>query len=221
MKPPMWLVANVGATVIRALGLTWRIRTEAPEQLARARAINPRVIFVFWHGRLLPLAFTHRNQRIHVLASEHADGEMLGQTIRRLGFGHVRGSSTRGGTRALLELIETVRGGFDVGITVDGPRGPRGVVKAGVVEVARQTGAAILPITAASSRHKVFASWDAFQLPAPFARVVVRYGDPVTVSADAERALAEARRQDVENTLARITAEADQSAQGGNAQAGQ
>ena len=170
----MWLVANVGAFVIRALGVTWRIRTEAPEQLSRARAISPQVIFVFWHGRLLPLSFTHRDQRIHVLASEHTDGEMLGQTIRRLGFGHVRGSSTRGGTRALLELVEKVRSGFDLGITVDGPRGPRGVVKAGVVEVARQTGAAIVPITTPSNRKRVFASWDAFEQPAPFARVVVR-----------------------------------------------
>ncbi len=214
MKPPMWLVANTGALVIRALGASWRIRTEAVQQLERARTLSPRVIFVFWHGRLLPLAFTHRNQRIHVLASEHADGEMLGQTIRRLGFGHVRGSSTRGGTRALLELADKVRAGFDLGVTVDGPRGPRGVVKAGVVEVARQTGAVILPITTASDRHRTFNSWDAFEMPLPYARVVVRYGQPILVPAEADRAHVEARRLDVEGELTRITAEADSSARG-------
>ena len=212
MKPPMWLVANVGALVIRVLGLTWRIRTEAPEELARARGISPQLIFVSWHGRVLPLAFVHRNQGIYVLASEHTDGEMLGQTIRRLGFGHLRGSSTRGGTRALLELVEKVRAGFDVGLTVDGPRGPRGVVKAGVAEVARQTGAAILPVTTASSRKRVFASWDAFELPAPFARVVVRYGAPLTVDATADREALEARRLDVERALTRLTEEADRAA---------
>jgi lysophospholipid acyltransferase (LPLAT)-like uncharacterized protein len=217
MKPPMWLVANGGAALIRALGLTWRIRTEAAEQLARARAISPHVIYVFSHGRLLPLSFTHRDQRIHVLASEHADGEMLGQTIRRLGFGHLRGSSTRGGTRALLELIDTLRAGYDVGVAVDGPRGPRGVVKAGALDVARHTGAAIIPITAASSRRKVLASWDAFEVPAPFARVVVRYGEPVTVSADADRATVESQRQAVENILTRITREADHAARGDDA----
>lgn len=210
----MGLSANVGALVIRALGVTWRIRIEAPEALERARAISPKIIFVTWHGRLLPLAYTHRNRRIHVLASEHADGEMLGQTIRRLGFGHVRGSSTRGGTRALLELVEKVRAGLDVGLTVDGPRGPRGVVKPGVIEVARQTGAAILPITTASSRRRVFASWDAFELPAPFARVVVRYGEPVIVDAGADPAVTEARRQDVERVLTRITDEADRAVRG-------
>ncbi|HEX6790642.1 MAG TPA: lysophospholipid acyltransferase family protein [Candidatus Krumholzibacteria bacterium] len=218
MKPPMWLVATVGAAVIRALGLTWRIRVEEGSKLDAARALSPRVIFVFWHGRLLPLSYTHRNRRVHVLASEHADGEMLGQTIRRLGYGHVRGSSTRGGTRALLELVEKARAGFDLAVTVDGPRGPAGVVKAGVVEVARQTGAAILPITCASDRRRVFRSWDAFELPAPFARIVVRYGDPVRVEpAEAGRDAIERRRLDIERELTRITAEADRSARGDRA----
>jgi len=217
MRPPMWLVANAGALVIRALGATWRIRIEQSEHLERARALHPRVIFVLWHGRLLPLSFTHRNRKVHMLASEHADGEMIGQTIRRLGFGHVRGSSTRGGTRALLELVETLRAGFDIGITVDGPRGPRGVVKAGVVEVARQTGAAIVPITSASSRRRVLASWDAFELPAPFARVVVRYGEPVIVEGGADRERVEAGRLEVERVLTRITGEADRSARGAEA----
>jgi lysophospholipid acyltransferase (LPLAT)-like uncharacterized protein len=211
----MWLVAGVGAGVIRALGTTWRIDIQRQDLLEHARTRSPRVIFVFWHGRLLPLSFTHRNRRIHVLASEHADGEMLGQTIRRLGFGHVRGSSTRGGARALLELAQKVRDGFDLGVTVDGPRGPRGVVKPGVVEVARQTGAAIVPITTASSRRRVFASWDAFELPAPFARVVVRYGEPVMVDAEADRAVMETRRLEVERALERITVEADRAARGG------
>jgi lysophospholipid acyltransferase (LPLAT)-like uncharacterized protein len=208
----MGLTATVGAAVIRCLGVTWRIRIEASEKLERARSLSPQVIFVFWHGRLLPLSYTHRNRHIHVLASEHADGEMLGQTIRRLGFGHVRGSSTRGGARALLELAQKVRSGFDLGVTVDGPRGPKGVVKPGVVEVARQTGAAIVPITTASSRRRIFRSWDAFEMPAPFARVVVRYGDPVTVGEGADRSGVEAKRLEVERVLSRITEEADRSA---------
>jgi lysophospholipid acyltransferase (LPLAT)-like uncharacterized protein len=214
MRPPAWLVANTGAAVIRTLGFTWRIRVEDEELFERARTLSPRVIFAVWHGRMLPFAFTHRNRRVHVLASQHRDGEMLGQTIRRLGFGHVRGSSTRGGTRAILELVEKVRAGYDVGLTVDGPRGPRGVVKVGVVEVARQTGAAIIPITSASDRHRTFQSWDAFELPAPYARVVVRYGEPLLVGADADRVIVEARRQDVERELTRITDAADRSARG-------
>jgi lysophospholipid acyltransferase (LPLAT)-like uncharacterized protein len=210
----MWLVANAGAFVIRALGATWRIRVEDEELLVRARTLSPRVVFAVWHGRMLPFAFTHRDRHVHVLASQHQDGEMLGQTIRRLGFGHVRGSSTRGGIGAILGLVEKVRAGFDAGITVDGPRGPRGVAKAGIVEVARQSGAVIVPITSASDRRRVFASWDAFELPLPFARVVIRYGEPMLLEPDADRAALEARRLDVERELKRITGDADRSVRG-------
>ena len=212
MKPPVPLVAAAGAAVIRALGRTWRVRVESEHQLARAREISPRLIFAFWHGRLLPLSFTHRGCQVHILASEHQDGEMLGQTIRRLGFGHVRGSSTRGGTRALLELVEKLRAGGDVGLTVDGPRGPRHVVKPGAVELARRTGAVIIPITSASRRHRTFSSWDAFELPCLFTRVVVRYGEPVVVPGDADRDALEEKRAELESILQRITAEADDAA---------
>lgn len=212
MNVPMPVVAVVGAAAIRALGFSWRIRVDGAAELERARGVSPNVIFAFWHGRLLPLSFTHRNRRIHVLASEHRDGEMLGRTIRRLGFGHVRGSSTRGGARAILELAAAVRSGHDLGLTVDGPRGPRHQVKPGAIEVARRTGAAIVPITSASSRHRVFSSWDRFELPYPFTRVVVRYGAPVVVPPDADRAEMERRRLELEATLIRITAEADDAA---------
>jgi len=208
----MWMVAGAGAVVIRALGSTWRIHIDAEEHVVHARARTPNVIFAFWHGRLLPLSFAYRHSNIHVLASEHRDGEMLGQTIRRLGFGHVRGSSTRGGARAILELAETLRSGYDLGLTVDGPRGPCGVVKPGAVEVARLTGAAIVPVTTASNRHKVFASWDAFQLPWPFARVVVRFGEPVVIESGADRGTVESRRLELEAELTRITTEADRAA---------
>jgi hypothetical protein len=161
---------------------------------------------------LLPLAYWHREQGIHVLASEHRDGEMLGQTIRRLGFGHVRGSSTRGGTRAILELAALSRAGFDTAFTVDGPRGPRHVAKPGAIEVARLSGAAIVPVTAASRRHRSFASWDRFELPWPFTRVVVRYGEPLMVPRDADRGTVEAKRAELENTLRVITVEADDAA---------
>jgi lysophospholipid acyltransferase (LPLAT)-like uncharacterized protein len=212
MRPPVPWVALAGAWLIRALGCTWRFRVDAGEHLARARALSPRLVYAFWHGRLLPLAFWHRNEGVHVLASEHRDGEMLGQAIRRLGLGHVRGSSTRGGTRAILEMAALMRAGGDTAFTVDGPRGPRHVVKPGAIEVARLSGAAIVPVTSASRRHWSFASWDLFQLPCPFTRVVVRYGEPLTIPADADRDTVEAKRLELEAALKRITAEADDAA---------
>jgi lysophospholipid acyltransferase (LPLAT)-like uncharacterized protein len=209
MKLPVKGTAVLGAWLIRALAITWRIQVDDATQVARARTYAPNVVYAFWHGRLLPLAFWHRDERAHVLASEHRDGEMLGQTIRRLGYGHVRGSSTRGGTRAILEMVAVMRSGHDTGFTVDGPRGPRYVAKPGAVEVARLTGAAIVPVTSASRRHRSFASWDRFELPWPFTRVLIRYGEPITVPADADRDQVEAKRVELETTLQRITREAD------------
>jgi lysophospholipid acyltransferase (LPLAT)-like uncharacterized protein len=198
-----------GAALIRVLGCTWRVRAVDREHEAAARRASPQLVYAFWHGRLLPLAYVYRGSDARILASRHEDGELLGRTVRHLGLGHVRGSSTRGGSRALLELVDAIRAGHDLGLTVDGPRGPLHVVKPGVIEIAKLTGSAIVPITSASRRHKTFSSWDRFQLPYPGTEVVVRYGPPVLVPADADRDVLEARRLDVERVLTAITAEAD------------
>jgi lysophospholipid acyltransferase (LPLAT)-like uncharacterized protein len=208
----MTVVPWAGAAVIRALGATWCIRPREEAHVGEARRIAPGIIFAFWHGRLLPLIYVHRGRGARVLASAHADGEMLGRAVRLLGFGHVRGSSTRGGGRAVLDLVAAVRAGHDLGIAVDGPRGPRHVVKPGVAEIAKLSGSAIVPVTTASRRHKTFASWDGFELPHPWTRVEVRYGPPVTVPGDADRDAIEAKRLEVERMLIAITAEADRAA---------
>jgi lysophospholipid acyltransferase (LPLAT)-like uncharacterized protein len=196
--------ALLGSLLIRALGSTWRIHFDEGE-IEGVRTRHPAVIYAFWHGRLLPLSFTHRHRSINVLASEHRDGELMGRTIRFLGFGHIRGSSTRRGARAILELTEKVRRGFDLGITVDGPKGPRFVVKPGSLQIAKLTGAPVVPITTSSNRHWTFNSWDEFQVPKPFARVYVRHGEPVFVDANAEEEGIEAARQLLEDRLREIT----------------
>jgi len=206
----MGVLSAAGATVIRSIGVTWRIRKRGESFEARAREHNPNVIYAFWHGRLLPPTYTLRNRSIQVLASRHRDGERLGQTIRRLGFGHVRGSSTRGGVRAIFDLVEMHKQGFDLGLAADGPRGPRYVVKPGLVQVAKMTGAAILPVTSASQSHKTFTSWDAFELPYPFTNVTVSYGEPVMVPPDADGDTIEEKRLEVENRLNTVTREIDE-----------
>jgi lysophospholipid acyltransferase (LPLAT)-like uncharacterized protein len=207
------LVAGPGSLLIRLLGLTWRIRTVDGRYLESARAMSGRVVFAFWHGRLLPLSYTYRGLRVHVLASEHPDGELMGRTIRHLGFGHVRGSSSRGGARAIFELVRLIKEGFDLGITVDGPKGPKFVVKPGPVEIAKLSGAPIVPITASSARHWAFDSWDSFEVPKPFSTVVVRYGEPVAVPAEAGPEMIEEHRRLLEERLRSITEINDTSVQ--------
>lgn len=210
----MAAIGVAGAAVIRAIATTWRIHRVDAHYGDEARAIGPNVIWVFWHGRLLPLLQAHRNEGIHVLASRHRDGEMLGRVIRHFGYGHVRGSSTRGGARAIRELAAVIDGGNDIALTIDGPVGPIHVAKPGAVQVAKLTGAPIVPLTSASVRHKEFSSWDRFQLPHPFTRVQVRYGPPITVPPEADDIAVEAARRNVEDTLNAITAESDRDLHG-------
>lgn len=205
------LISWAGAVLIRFLGATWRIQIVDAAYLDEAREHSPNVVFAIWHGRLFPMAYTHRNLAIHVLASAHKDGELMGQTIRRLGFGHVRGSSTRGGARAVREMKKKLEAGLDVGFTVDGPRGPAFRVKPGPLEVAKVTGAAIVPLTASSRRRKVFSSWDAFELPLPFTRVTVRYAPPIIVPGDADASTIEKKRLELETALQEITKTNDES----------
>jgi lysophospholipid acyltransferase (LPLAT)-like uncharacterized protein len=199
----------IGSAFIRALGVTWRIEWRGLDHMRSARIISPQTVFAFWHGRLLVLSFTHRNRRVQVLASEHPDGDIMGRTITWLGFGHLKGSTTRGGAKALRDLSSVLKQGFDVGLTIDGPKGPRGVVQQGAIELSRMTGAVIVPVSNAARPRYLFDSWDRFQLPYPFARIVVAYGEPLLVPGDADREERERCRVLLQQRLRELTGELD------------
>ena len=203
------LLSCLGSLLIRLLGSTWRVEWKGEENLERARRFSGQVLFSFWHGRLLVLSYTHRRRDIQVLASEHSDGDLMGRTIRWLGFGHLKGSSTRGGARAFRDLSRVLREGLDVGLTVDGPRGPRGYVQQGAIELSGMTGSAVLPVSNSSRPRKLFRSWDAFQLPLPFARIVVSYGEPFVVPPDAGESERERYRVLLEERLGGLTSQLD------------
>jgi len=195
------------------LGKTWRIRPIDEHFLDQARELSQTLVFAFWHGRMLALSYRYRDQKIHILASEHRDGELMGQTTRFLGYGHVRGSSTRGGARAIRQLVEKLEQGYDLGITVDGPKGPRYMVKPGPLEIAKLSGCAIIPITASSASYWASSSWDSFRVPKPFTRLLIRYGAAVSVPSDASPEVLEEKRLEVEMILRSITKENDEEAQ--------
>lgn len=164
----------------------WRrsLRYHSPERAAFQAVIDTKnpVIFALWHEELLPLISWGLFMRIPLatIVSDSKDGEIIARVLRAEGFGTARGSSTRGGLKALVGALRLMRDeGRSLAVTVDGPRGPRGVVKEGVLFAAAKSGAAILPIRAYLSWKKVFTrSWDQFQLPLPFSRVLVRAGAP-------------------------------------------
>lgn len=180
-----------GGAVLRSIARTWRYEVKNAAALESLRDQRRPFIFSLWHGQLLPLLWHHRDQRIAVLISEHRDGELVARLARSLGYRLIRGSSTRGGERALLGLVRELEDGNEVAVTPDGPKGPAFKYAPGALIAAQRSGAAILPIAAHASRAWRLGSWDRFIIPKPFAKVTVAYGPPAEVSAATTRAALE------------------------------
>ncbi|MEQ1856913.1 MAG: lysophospholipid acyltransferase family protein [Longimicrobiales bacterium] len=186
------LAGVAGAAIVRTLFATTRVERVHHERLEHFRRRGEPVIFVFWHGHLLPLVHYHRREGIVVLVSEHSDGEYIAQILHRCGFGTARGSSTRGGARGLRELVRAARAGKDLAVTPDGPRGPRHEVKVGALAAAQMTGLPLVPMAVSASSAWTLASWDRFLIPKPFSTVRIEYLPPRFVPRDASREQLEA-----------------------------
>jgi lysophospholipid acyltransferase (LPLAT)-like uncharacterized protein len=178
------VAGRAGGTLLDGLLLTTRVRVENADAYRREWERGQPVLFVCWHGRLLPLSHVHRGQGVVALASLSADGEYIARLLRHWGFQLVRGSSSRGGDIAFRELVRTVRAGRSIAITPDGPRGPREQLKPGVLQLAQITGAPIVPAMAAADRAWWFGGWDRLLVPKPFSRVRVAYGEPLRIPRD-------------------------------------
>jgi len=168
------------------------------------------VIMAFWHGRMLPLLnFWPYRMPMYLLSSPHRDGLLMVRTVRHFGVRNIIGSTTRGGTRAFREMVKVVRDGNAMSVTPDGPRGPRMRATLGIVFLAKLTGAPIIPVTYSTTAAWAFGSWDRLLLPKPFGRAVVIFGEPITVSGDADHDAIEVARAALEASLNDMTAEAD------------
>lgn len=179
------LAEHAGGAILDAVMHTTRWQVENAAAYRGRTDHGKPVIFVMWHGRLLPLGFLHRGQDIACLASHSADGEYIARLLRHWGLRVIRGSSSRGGDTAFRELVRAVRAGHSVAVTPDGPRGPREQLKPGVLQLAQLTGAPLVPLAAAASRAWWFVQWDRFLVPKPFAKVHAAYADPIFVPRDA------------------------------------
>ena len=188
------LAIVLGGSLIRLLASTWRYRVKNEGELKRLRGGGAPFIFSIWHGHLLPLLWHHRGQGVSILVSEHKDGELIARFAESIGYGTIRGSSTRGAAGALLGLVRALGEGREVGITPDGPRGPACSYAPGAAVAASKAGALVLPMAAHANRAWRLNSWDRFMIPQPFARVTIAYGEPVRLPDDARAAAAETPR---------------------------
>jgi len=178
----------LGGFIIRLLGMTWRVRRIGAESFDAMKARKEPFIVVFWHGEILPVTWVHRGfGGFAALISRHDDGEMIARVVEGLGVNTVRGSTTRGGVRALLELAQLLDKGVSVAITPDGPRGPRHVFTPGALIVAQRTRRPIVAIAVTASRAWRARSWDRHLVPKPFATVTLHYSEPHFVVADNAR----------------------------------
>lgn len=193
----------LGAGLVSALFTTTRSERIGAEHYQQFREAGQPVMFVFWHGQLLPLVHYHRREGIVVLVSEHDDGEYITRVIERYGFGAVRGSSTRGGTKGLRGLVRAAREGRDIGVTPDGPRGPRGVFKPGALLAAQMASLPVVPISVRASSGWRFRSWDGFLMPKPLSKITLEYHPPVWVPREADRGDLEALAEEVAEVLNR------------------
>ena len=178
------LAVVAGGVALRALASTWRYRVIGGETIERLRSNRVSFIFSLWHGQLLPLLWCHRGQQVAILVSEHRDGEIIARLAKSIGYRLIRGSTSRGGERALLALARELRSGREVAVTPDGPRGPPRSYAPGALIAAQRAGAPIVPTVAHASRAWRLSSWDGFLIPKPFARVTVAYGEATRVVAE-------------------------------------
>lgn len=193
-------IAAVGVPAISALGSSLSFRVEGLNHL-HFDDNGRRPIMAFWHGRVLTATYYFRHRGIVVMISENFDGEWIGRIIERFGYGTSRGSTSRGGQRALVRLKREMEQGRPAGFAVDGPRGPARKVQPGVVWLAKLTGNPVVPFHMEASKFWSLGSWDRTQIPKPFSTVALAVGVPIDVPAEADEVDLEAKRLEVETAL--------------------
>jgi len=201
------LLGSLYIRFIHASG-QWRIENqEIPDKLI---ADGRTFITCFWHGRLMMMSYAWPYEpAFHMLISSHADGQLIAKTIHRLGFKTLVGSTKHGGSAVLRAMVRTLNDGGYVGITPDGPRGPRMQASSGAIALAKLSGAPILPISYSATAWKMFKSWDRFVLPRPFAKGVFIWGEPIAIANEADDDALEAARLKLEAALNHLTKQAD------------
>ena len=197
-------IAGLGYPLINALGHTLRWRVEGMHHLDAITASGRQPVMAFWHGRILPATFYFRGRGIVVITSENFDGEWIARIIERFGYGTARGSSTRGGRKAMVQLVRAMKAGKPAGFTLDGPRGPARVAQPGAVWLAGATGNPILPFHLEAANAWTLRSWDRTQIPKPLTNVALVIGEPIEVPHDAMDDVREQVRLTLEARLASL-----------------
>lgn len=205
----IFFISHIAAASIWLVGRTLRWKSVGSENLEKVYGDGKRAILVFWHGRIFPGAWYFRNQGIVVMTSQNFDGEYIARCIEMLGYAVARGSSSRGGIKALGEMAHCLRKGLDVAFTLDGPRGPRFVAKMGPVMLAKKMGQPIVCFHISMQRKIQLKSWDLAQIPLPFSRALIMFGAPIYLSRQATEEETQLRFAEMQNTMDQLREETE------------
>ena len=200
----------MGIVAVRILSATYKFKLVDPEIERNVLEKGRHPIYASWHQRFFPgiILFAGRKP-ISIMISRSKDGEIVSKIVHLLGWHPVRGSSSKGGSQALRTLKKLVSKGFKVAHIVDGPRGPLGVVKPGLLLIAQATGMPIIPTIVSAEKKWVFNSWDRFMVPKPFSRVIIRFCDEVYIPRKLSPPDFEAKRLQIENIFNKRYTETD------------
>ena len=194
-------IAAAARPVIASLCRTVRWTAEGLPHYDAIRASGRQPVMAFWHGRIVHATWFFRRRDIVVMISENFDGEWIGRLIEKFGYRTARGSTSRGGGRALIRMRRLAAAGAPTGFAVDGPRGPARCVQPGAVWLASRTGNPLLPFHSEADRFWTARSWDGTQVPRPFARAAMVVGAPIEVPRAAGPDLIEGKRLELERSL--------------------
>lgn len=198
----IWFISKLYLFLIYSIGYSCRKKFVGLELVDELKQKEKNWIFAAWHNNVATASWLLRRQNGTVLVSASKDGEAIACAVNAMGIGTVRGSTSKGGGRALIEMVKVVRGGRIGLITPDGPRGPKEVLQSGVILLAQKTGAPIFPYHVEATRQWAFKkSWDQHKIPKPFSTIVVRVGEPCYVPPSLNKEGVEKIRQDFEKVM--------------------
>lgn len=211
----LYLIKFIGKIYLMLISYTSRVKVVNKEYVLPFWENGQNVIYALWHSRVLFLVayarYGFKRTNMSMIVSRSRDGEYIAKVIEGVGFLPVRGSSSGGGSKAFYRLLALARDGkYDLAVTPDGPRGPREVVKPGIIEIAQKSGLSIVPLSCSSLRKKIFNSWDRFLLPFPFTRAVLIFGKPFKIKPDDDDEEKKRLSFFLADTLKDITRQADE-----------
>ncbi len=192
--------------LVSLLGKSLKVEADGFERYAN---LPEGVVFSGWHGRTIIAPTLFRGLGYYTLISLSKDGEIQNFVYQKFGFKTIRGSSNRGGARALVEIIKVLRNGAKMAFTPDGPRGPSGIVQEGILFMAQKSGALIVPVGVSAKKLWILGTWDKFMVPKPFTQSLMLFGDAITVPKESTEQEISTIRLQLEQAMHRTQAEAD------------